>query len=617
MPSNGGQSWISNTWVTLATRCWDIGNHTYFSLWVYNQTNWKQLVTIDYPYPSARFNYGATSFLENYGGTTPSSLRKMRTRNGWKRYTNSVWGYFNTGYFDVGVPGVQGGAVGDYFFMTTKSGLSASPTKSEQLVTNPTISRPVYPPARISSWTARYQDNRKSLTISWVIDSSRSPQLIYTVKLFYASNNSLAKLIQDSAAHLRNVVINIGGLGRGKYHIQLSIQDIFDQISPIVNSSFFLTGNSTVFPSPVPSSIPSLFPTQLISAMFTNFASLKDISGKPIAATSSFRVPRLFDWNRDGRLDLLVGSGGFLWLYLNNGSSTSPIFKSGVKISSNNSSPISLGNSKSTFALADMDGDGLTDLVVADSQKRLQVFQNIGTATSSLIYSTSYLVQDSTTGLAFLLADQRFDIGDWNGDGLPDLVVGSYCGDVHLYLNTNSLKRIKLGPAQVLLSDCYNWYPRLFDINRNGVVDLIRGINWGDITYWLDPAHLGMISSDQFIVTNGTGTVEEVRWVTDGAIVDFGDLNGDGYADLVFGGHNNGNNLFVAYSTKQPSQQPSTHPPIVASSRPSSTSPSVRSTLRSSVVPTPRPTSIPTVRPNITTSRKSSPSPSISSLLKV
>ena len=43
MPSNGGTSWTLQSWVTLATRCWDYGNHTYFALWVYNQTKYTGL----------------------------------------------------------------------------------------------------------------------------------------------------------------------------------------------------------------------------------------------------------------------------------------------------------------------------------------------------------------------------------------------------------------------------------------------------------------------------------------------------------------------------------------------------------------------------------------------
>ena len=148
---------------------------------------------------------------------------------------------------------------------------------------------------------------------------------------------------------------------------------------------------------------------------------------------------------------------------------------------------------------------------------------------------------------------------------------------------------MKLGPARVLLSECYNWYPRLFDINHNGVIDLIRGINWGDIKYWFEPANLGMTSSNQFIVTNTTGAVMDVRSVTEGAIVDFGDLNGDGYPNLVIGGHNNGNNLFIAYSTNQPSGQPTFSPSLASDNPTVSTSLSPISTSSPFCMPSKRP----------------------------
>ena len=90
----------------------------------------------------------------------------------------------------------------------------------------------------------------------------------------------------------------------------------------------------------------------------------------------------------------------------------------------------------------------------------------------------------------------------------------------------------------------------MFDINGNGVVDLVRGINWGDIVYWLDPFYQGMSSFKTFSISDSAGQTVDVRAVTDGAIVDFGDLNGDGSLDMVFGGHNSGNNLYVVYGEK-------------------------------------------------------------------
>ena len=112
-----------------------------------------------------------------------------------------------------------------------------------------------------------YQDNLRSLIISWEIDSTRSPQLFYFIEIFYASNNSLAKIVQDSAAHQRTADIDTSDLERGKYHVHLSIQDIFDQMSKKVTSSFFITTNA-IIPNLIRSNIQSSFSTQLISGKF-------------------------------------------------------------------------------------------------------------------------------------------------------------------------------------------------------------------------------------------------------------------------------------------------------------------------------------------------------------
>jgi len=49
------------------------------------------------------------------------------------------------------------------------------------------------------------------------------------------------------------------------------------------------------------------------------------------------------DWNNDGLKDLLVGefTGGYITLYLNQGTNMNPVFSGGVKVESNGS-PISV-----------------------------------------------------------------------------------------------------------------------------------------------------------------------------------------------------------------------------------------------------------------------------------
>ena len=164
-------------------------------------------------------------------------------------------------------------------------------------------------------------------------------------------------------------------------------------------------------------------------------------------------------------------------------------------------------------------------------------------------YAPYYLVLNNITKTPLSLVNRRFDIGDWNNDGLPDLVLGAYDAQARLYLNTNTTQTPAYGPYRNLMSGAYNWYPRMFDINHDGVIDLVRGINTGSVSYWFDPGARGLGSGKSFLITTSTGNVVSMKPITDGAIVDFGDINGDGCLDMVFGGHNNNHYLYIVYSS--------------------------------------------------------------------
>ena len=159
----GGSGWILNSWTTLLTRCWDVADHTYFGLWVSIQGSWRQLVTIDYPYKAARFRYGATSFLENYGSSSIGSLRYMKTRNGWKRYSDKSWSPFTSGSFDVGT---IGGTKNDFFYMATQSGMkpNVNSGNSVQYVPKPTSTMPDISVAQIDSAQISYDQDHETVS---------------------------------------------------------------------------------------------------------------------------------------------------------------------------------------------------------------------------------------------------------------------------------------------------------------------------------------------------------------------------------------------------------------------------------------------------------------------
>ncbi len=83
--------------------------------------------------------------------------------------------------------------------------------------------------------------------------------------------------------------------------------------------------------------------------------------------------------------------------------------------------------------LADMDGDGDLDLLIGNENGSLVYARNVGTATLPRFEIISTQWEGITVGKTSSPA-----VGDINGDGLPDLLVGRQRGTLSLYLNKGS-----------------------------------------------------------------------------------------------------------------------------------------------------------------------------------
>ena len=269
---------------------------------------------------------------------------------------------------------------------------------------------------------------------------------------------------------------------------------------------------------------------------FTNFAALQ--AGGVTISLSGYRVPRMIDWNVDGKKDLLISNNGAVWRYNNTGTVSAPVFAAGVKVQAGGSD-IALSGSTG-IALADMTGDGVTDLIAVDSTRKIRVYRNTSAAGQTPVYAAATIVKDSG-GADFVLPDQRFDVGFWDSDSLPDVIMGNWAGECRAYTNVGSASdpRFSLTTYEALDSGAYNLCPRVFDINRNGTPDYIRGENWGGMFYWFDPVlYEGLgTRSGSLTVTYSNGTTPAFQSLTDGQIMDFADYNGDGAYDILIGGH--------------------------------------------------------------------------------
>lgn len=266
------------------------------------------------------------------------------------------------------------------------------------------------------------------------------------------------------------------------------------------------------------------------------FADLRPVeAGGRVLDYAGLSVPVLVDWTGDQLVDLLVGAGGGVWLHRNVGTRTAPRFAAGESVTAGGAT-IASGDQLCPIAVFDWDGDGRADLLFTDRAQRLQ---------RCLRQADGALAAPVAAGE---LPDRRFDVGDWDGDGIPDVVTGARAGAVRLFRGRRAGGVVSLDAGATLFDGSYNLYPRFADLDGSGASDLVRGINWGGLHFWLDVGTRGLTRDGDFVLSDAAGKPDNLR-ATDGAVAALADLDGDGISDVVLGRHA-GRGLLVARGRK-------------------------------------------------------------------
>ncbi len=136
--------------------------------------------------------------------------------------------------------------------------------------------------------------------------------------------------------------------------------------------------------------------------------------------------------------------------------------------------------SNTTPALADIDGDGLVDLVIGEASGQLNVYRNVGTATLPEFELISDTFQDIDTGRRSTPA-----FADFDGDGKPDLLLGAEDGHLELWRNVTSGRdfRFERVSGFDLMADRYS-APAVGDLTGDGKLELLIGGMSGGVRYW-------------------------------------------------------------------------------------------------------------------------------------
>lgn len=376
------------------------------------------------------------------------------------------------------------------------------------------------------------------------------------------------------------------------------------------NSLLVLNGRTTAIDSMVSEQI--LFPDTVTPALFCTFHfhayidvdndGIKDLLVEPgdlenlhsvwifkntgtnsvphfVLQTTSFLVdqmidvgegacPVLFDADGDGLLDLVVGNYGVfqcgpgteksgLHLYKNTGSLALPQYQ---LVDSDYAGINSLFITGPIYpAFGDMNGDGNKDMIIGEADGKLQYFNNSGVPANFQLTGVNYMGID--VGSA-----STPQIIDLNRDGLLDLVIGAQNGHINYYENIGTAAsplfsavatNNTLGGIIIhSLGSTTSGYTVPYFFYLQNHIKLLVGCEGGEVYLYdsIDNNLNGIFHLADSIIDGTQGIRPGFNLAVSG-----GDLNNDGYTDMLLGIYTGGVCMYLQKDPNVGVQQLSSH----------------------------------------------------------
>ena len=221
-----------------------------------------------------------------------------------------------------------------------------------------------------------------------------------------------------------------------------------------------------------------------------------------------YSVPCCFDWDNDGRADLIVGDGGAsigdpaVRVYPNVGTDAAPQF-GGYFLAQSDGQDLTYQGSwclPCSYTCMGLfprvvywDADDRKDLIVGQTDGTVVLYTNVG-SDDAPTFDAGTVLQVGPAG-----AKTDIDVGsratptvaDWNQDGKKDLVVGAYDGRIHLFINdgTDAMPDFpaedfaQFGAADLVVPGLRS-SPDVRDLDGDGKKDLLAGNTEGHLLFY-------------------------------------------------------------------------------------------------------------------------------------
>jgi hypothetical protein len=201
------------------------------------------------------------------------------------------------------------------------------------------------------------------------------------------------------------------------------------------------------------------------------------VSGKPTSV-------KLADLDGDGKPDIAVtGELTTLSIFRNTTTGDSITFAA--------EQTYNTPNYAEGVAIGDLDGDGKPDLAITSNQSNLvSIYRNTSTPGAISFAAPQYFSTGS--------APQSAAIADLNGDGLPELIVTNYYGpSISVYKNTSTSGNITFDPKLDFTTGNQPYHVVVGDLDGDGKTDIITGNgNGGSISILRNAGAGGAIAFD-------------------------------------------------------------------------------------------------------------------------